>query len=181
MEQGKASVKVQVHEWTKKDKCFYILSMIPFVVVSVGTAYVLATYSIYLLVILVALYVMTCVFQAECCVGCPYRGKYCPALCGVYLGNLLSCVLYKNRPFDPRSFKFNAMAATAMAVVLVLYPLYWLFKSSWYLVPIYLTLIALHFFLFMATQCEKCSYNTTCPGGRAWRRCRRRLNVSRQA
>jgi hypothetical protein len=57
-------------------------------------------------------------------------------------------------------------------VVLVLYPLYWVFRTSWYLVPVYLLLIAAHFVLFAPTQCEKCSYNTTCPGGQTWRKCR---------
>jgi len=37
-------------------------------------------------------------------VGCPYRGRYCPALCGVYLGNLLSGMLYPNRQFDDQLF-----------------------------------------------------------------------------
>jgi len=166
-------MELKVYKWTKKDKWLYILSMFPFAVVFVGTAYLLATYSIYLLIILVALYIITNVFQAGCCVGCPYQGKYCPALCGVYLGNLLSSILYKNRQFDPKFFKLNATAGETMVLVLVLYPLYWVFKTGWYLVPIYLTLIAAHFFLFMPTQCEKCSYNTTCPGGLAWHRYRR--------
>jgi hypothetical protein len=180
MQQGKVNVEAKVHEWTKKDKCLYILSMIPFATVFVGTAYVLATHSVYLLIILLALYVMTCAFQAGCCVGCPYRGRYCPALCGVYLGNLLSRILYKNRQFDPRFFKLNATAGETMVLVLVLYPLYWIFHSGWHLVVIYLALIAAHFILFMPTQCDKCSYNTTCPGGRAWLRCRRLFSVSGQ-
>jgi hypothetical protein len=149
--------------------------MIPFLIVFIGTAYLLATYSIYLTILLVALYVLTNFFQAGCCVGCPYRGQYCPALCGVYLGNILSGILYRDRQFDAKFFKRNAAAGETMVLVLVLYPLYWVFRTGWYLVPIYLVLIASHFVLFMPTQCEKCSYNETCPGGQAWQNSRRRF------
>jgi hypothetical protein len=162
----------QVYEWTARDKWLYVLAMIPFVIVFVGTVYLLSTFSIYLVVIFIALYLLTNVFQAGCCVGCPYRGRYCPALCGVYLGNWLSGILYRDRQFEQEFFERNATAGETMVVVLVLYPLYWVFRTNWYLVPVYLALIAAHFVLFMPTQCEKCSYNTTCPGGQTWRKCR---------
>ena len=164
-----------VYKWTKKDKWLYVLSMIPFAFVFVGTAYLLATHSIYLLIIFITLYIITNIFQAGCCVGCPYQGKYCPALCGVYLGNLLSSILYRNRHFDPEFFKMNATAGESMVVIMAIYPLYWVSISGWYLVPIYLMLIAAHFLLLMATQCGKCSYRTTCPGGLAWQKCRKQL------
>ena len=60
-----------------------------------------------------------------------------------------------------------------MVVVLVLFPMYWVFQTAWYLVPIYLALVAAHFLIFMPTQCEKCSFNTTCPGGQTWLGCRK--------
>ena len=110
---------------------------------------------------------------AGACVGCPYQGKYCPALFGVYLGNFLSGILYKDRKFDEKFFKRNAAAGETMVLVLVLFPLYWVFITGWYLVLIYLALIAAHLVIFMPTQCEKCSYNTTCPGGLTWRSCRK--------
>ena len=166
-------MELKVYKWTKKDKWRYLLSMIPLTVMFVGTAYILATYSIYLPIILVALYIILNVFQAGCCVGCPYQGKYCPALLGVYLGNILSCTLYKHRQSDPKFFKFNETACEIFVFTLFIFPLYWVFKSGWYLVPIFLSLIAAHFILFMPTQCEKCSYNKTCPGGKAWLSCRR--------
>jgi hypothetical protein len=165
------------YEWTNKDKWLYALSMIPFLIVFIGTAYLLATYSIYLTIILVAMYILTNVFQAGCCVGCPYRGKYCPALFGVYLGNFLSGILYKNREFDEKFFKMNAAAGETMVLVIAVFPLYWVYRTSWVLVPIYLLLIAAHLVLFMPTQCEKCSYNTTCPGGQTWLSCRDRFKI----
>ncbi|MBN2274751.1 MAG: hypothetical protein JXK95_10490 [Bacteroidales bacterium] len=161
---------MEFYKWTKKDKWLYFLSMIPFLIVFIGTAYLLATYSIILLFILIALYLITNIFQAGCCIGCPYRGKYCPALCGVYLGNILSGFLYKKRQFDPKFFKLNANAGETMILIIAIFPLYWIYKTGWYLIPIYVILIAAHFILFMATQCGKCSYNTTCPAGQAWHR-----------
>ncbi len=162
------------YEWTRSDKWLYALSMIPFLVVFVGTIILLASHGVYLAVIFVALYLITNVFQAGCCVGCPYRGRYCPALCGVYLGNALSGVLYPKRVFDERFFQRNAVAGETMVVILIVFPIYWVFRTNWYLVPLYLLLVLSHFALFMSTQCGKCSYNTTCPGGKAWLRCRGR-------
>jgi hypothetical protein len=167
----------KIYNWTPRDKWLYALSMIPFAAAFFGTAYLLATYSVYLTLILVALYILTNIFQAGCCVGCPYQGKYCPALCGVYLGNLLSSIAYKDREFDQTFFKLNANAAEIMVLVLVFYPVYWIYRYSWYFLLIYFGLIAAHFFLFMPTQCEKCSYNTTCPGGQTWQKCRRPLGI----
>ncbi|MBN1485659.1 MAG: hypothetical protein JXA37_13175 [Chloroflexia bacterium] len=172
-------MKTKPYVWTKRDKWLYALSMAPFLTVFVGTAYLLSTYSIWLTIILIGLYVLTNVFQAGCCVGCPYRGAYCPALCGVYLGNFLSGILYKERTFEAKFFERNAAAGETMVLILILFPLYWVFRTGWYLVPIYLLLIALHFVLFMPTQCEKCGYNSTCPGGKAWTSCRNRFGFRR--
>ncbi len=159
------------YQWTSRDKYLYWLSMVPFLVVFIGALLLLTTYSAWLSVALMVFYLLTCVFQAGCCIGCPYRGKYCPALFGIYLGNLLSTLLYPNREFDQKFFDRNAAAGEIMVLVLALFPIYWVVKTSWWLLPVYLLLIAAHLVLFMPTQCEKCSYNETCPGGIAWRAC----------
>ena len=161
------------YQWTRKDKVLYALSMVPFLVVLLGSIYLLSTYSVILPILLVVLYLVTNIFQAGCCVGCPYQGKYCPALCGVYLANLLSGILYKNREFDQDSFDRNAKAGEIMLFLTILFPIYWIFRTSWILVPVYLLLLAAHFLLFMPTQCENCGYSTTCPGGQVWQSCRK--------
>jgi hypothetical protein len=33
----------------------------------------------------------------------------------------------------------------------------------------------------MPIQCEKCSYNTTCPGGQIWKKFCRRLGIGKVA
>ena len=163
------------YEWNARDKWLYGLSMVPFAAVFFGTAFLLSTYSIFLTLILFALYLITNFFQAGCCIGCPYRGKYCPALCGVYLGNLLSVILYKNRQFDEKFFRRNAAAAEMMVLITAIFPLYWIWQWGWYLVLVYLLLLAAHVILFMPTQCEKCGYRNICPGGQAWQSCRKYL------
>ena len=163
------------YQWTKKDKWLYALSMLPFLVVFLGTIYLLSTFSVILALILVILFLVTNLFQAGCCVGCPYQGEYCPALCGVYLGNILSGILYKNRKFNQDFFNRNAQWGELLLVLTILFPVYWIVRTSWLLMPVYFLLLIAHFLLFMPTQCENCSYNTTCPGGKAWLVCRRRL------
>lgn len=160
-----------VYQWTARDKWLYALSLIPFLVVFVGALLLLATYSIWLSVLLVGFYLLTCVFQAGCCVGCPYRGRYCPALFGIYLGNLLSGIMYPKREFDQKFFDRNAAAGEIMVLVMALFPVYWVAKTSGWLLPVYFLLIAAHLVLFMPTQCDKCSYSETCPGGVTWRAC----------
>ncbi len=156
------------YSWTRIDKWWYFISMIPFALMFVGTFYLLVNYSIYLSVIWVVLYIIVNIFQAGCCVGCPYRGKYCPAFCGVYLGNLLSGILYKDRQFDAKFYENNAAGGEISLVVFLIFPIYWIFRSGWYFIPIYVVLVVAHVFLFMPKQCAKCSYNTTCPGGKAY-------------
>ena len=163
------------YQWTKKDKWLYALSMLPFIIVFLGTLYLLSTFSIILAIILVSLFLLTNLFQAGCCVGCPYQGEYCPALCGVYLGNVLSGILYKNRKFDQDFFNRNAQVGELLLVLTILFPVYWIIRTNWLLVPVYFLLLIAHFLLFMPTQCENCSYNKTCPGGKAWLVCRRWL------
>lgn len=159
------------YQWTSRDKWLYALSMVPFLVVFAGAIILLGSFSPWLSVLLVFFYLLTNVFQAGCCVGCPYRGKYCPALFGVYLGNILSGVLYPNREFDQDFFDKNAAAGEIMVLVIAIFPVYWVVKTSWWLLPVYILLIGAHLVLFMPTQCEKCGYNEICPGGIAWRSC----------
>ncbi|MEZ4813539.1 MAG: hypothetical protein R2883_08760 [Caldisericia bacterium] len=157
------------YEWTAKDKVLYAISLVPLVAVFVMTAIILNDSSVWLMITLFALYILVNFFQAGCCIGCPYRGRYCPALCGVYLGNFLSTVLYKNRTkHDPKFFKINATFGETILFVTILFPVYWVYLFGWIYLVVCFVLITTHFLLFMSTQCGKCSYNDTCPGGKMW-------------
>lgn len=158
----------EYYHWTKKDIWLYGISIIPFVLMLAGTLYLLRNYSVFISVVWILIYLIVNIFQAGCCVGCPYRGRYCPAFCGVYFGNILSGILYKKRPFDPEFYKKNATGGEITLTIFFLFPLYWIFLVNWYYVLIYLGLVVTHIILFMPLQCPKCSYNKTCPGGKAY-------------
>jgi hypothetical protein len=147
--------------------------MIPFIISFGGAVVVLATRSINISLVYLGIYLCINVFQAGCCVGCPYRGKYCPAFFGVYLGNLFSTIIYKDRMFDEEFFEKNAAAGEIMLIIYLLFPLYWFYQTAWYLVPLSLLMFILHVLLFAPTQCEKCGCNNICPGGKAWHSCRK--------
>ena len=165
-------LKKQVYHWTTEDKWKYGISLIPFLIAFLGTAHFIGTISIYLPLIFLGLYLVGNIFQAGACTGCPYRGKYCPPLFGVYLGNILSTVLYRNRKFDMKFIESQAKIAEVVIYGMFLFPVYWLFTLGWYFPVTYFALLLIHLALFMPTQCEKCSYNEICPGGIAWRKCR---------
>jgi len=156
------------YRWTPADKLRYALSLIPFLALIAGTAYILKEYPLFIIAGWFSIYLVVNIFQAGCCVGCPYRGKYCPAFVGVFIGNFLSTLLYRNREHDPAFFKRNAAGGEITLIIFLLFPLYWIFKTEWWYTLIYLGLLALHIFLFMPTQCSKCSYSETCPGGKAY-------------
>jgi hypothetical protein len=154
-----------VYLWSNQDKLLYFAILLPFLVAFIGAAYLLATVSIYLTVIFLLLYVMTSFFQAGCCIGCPYRGRFCPAVFGVYLANFLSAAIYKQRNFEPRFFRTNAMLAEISAIILFLFPIYWLILLNWYYVVIFAILMVVHVVAFFPVMCPNCSYHDTCPGG----------------
>lgn len=157
------------YKWTLKDKSMYVLSLIPFILMVLGTLMVLVQYDPWITVIWIILYLIVNIFQAGCCVGCPYRGKYCPAFVGVYLGNILSRILYPKRQFDKKFFERNAAGGEIFLIIFLLFPLYWGFLKAPLNILVYFILLLLHIVLFMPTQCSKCSYHHTCPGGKAYK------------
>jgi len=156
-----------IYQWSNRDKFLYFVILIPLLVAFIEAAYLLATVSIYLTVIFFLLYLGLNFFQAGCCIGCPYRGKYCPAVFGIYLANFLSATIYKKRNFEPRFHRTNATLAGIFVMITFLFPVYWLLVSNWYYLAIFLVLIIGHIALFYPFICPKCSYNDTCPGGQA--------------
>ena len=154
------------YRWKVRDKLYYFLSLLPFIIGFVGAACILASFNIYLLLLFIVLYLVANVFQAGACVGCPYRGRFCTAIFGIYLANIISSLIYKNRTFNQRFFNINAEIASTVAIITSLIPVYWLFISGWYYLVAYIVLTAAHIFLFYRLFCPKCSYHNTCPGGR---------------
>ncbi|MGD8821498.1 MAG: hypothetical protein PVG63_00210 [Anaerolineales bacterium] len=161
-----------VYQWTERDQRRYIVSLIPFLIAVILGAAVIWSYSWWLLAAWMGLYLLVNLFQAGCCVGCPYRGRYCPAILGITLSNWLSKTIYAEREFNASFFQRNATAAEIVLVAFMVFPLPWLVSVQWILAALYLLFLASHFVLFMPTQCEHCGYNQTCPGGQSWLRCK---------
>ena len=155
-----------IYNWTRKDWNVYALSLIPFTVAFMGTAYLLTRVSLYLVVIFLLLYLAINFFQAGACIGCPYRGKSCPAFCGIYLSNIISFRLYKGREFKRSFFNTNANLAQITALIMFLFPIYWLVLIGWYYAVAYVALLAVHIVPFVLYFCPKCSYRHVCPAGR---------------
>lgn len=168
----------KIYQWSKQDKLLYFISLIPFVVAFTGAAYLLATVSIFLTGIFLLLYIIINFFQAGCCIGCPYRGKYCPAFIGVYFGNILSTLIYKNRNFEPKFHKINTTLGETFCIITLLFPVYWLLLTDWRYLVIFITLIIIHIILFLPLMCPKCSYNDICPGGQAYHKLFKKKKIS---
>ena len=141
------------------------MSIIPFLIAFAGAAYILVTSFIYLMIVFFGLYMLGNIFQAGACVGCPYRGKFCPAVFGVYFSNLTSSLIYKNRHFEQRFYNINASFASVICIIALVFPAYWLYINGWYYLFLYLVFLSLHVVTFFSKICPKCSYNNTCPGG----------------
>jgi hypothetical protein len=154
------------YEWSVQDKLLYVLALIPFLVAFVGATYLLGSISIYLTLVLLGLYLLANLFQAGCCVGCPYQGRYCPAIFGVYPANWLSTRIYAHRQHDSRFFHTNATLAEITVVVMIAFAGLWLATLSWWFVVALFLLLAAHMLLFLTLICPKCSYSDTCPAGK---------------
>jgi len=158
-----------VYQWTKQDRVLHLLPAIPLIAYYVGSIYLLAMGSIYLVVIFLLLWVGVNVFAAGICAGCPYRGGYCPGVCQLYFAPFLSTLIYKGRVRDSRSqsFKANLLLIGAFGMGSYVFGFYWLFRLYWHEHPIIvlglLALLLIHMPLSFFLLCPKCSYNDTCP------------------
>ncbi|MFX1536923.1 MAG: hypothetical protein ACFFDI_22115, partial [Promethearchaeota archaeon] len=62
--------------------------------------------------------------------------------------------------------KINATIAEIFVVIILLFSGFWLLTLSWIYPVLLLILITVHFALFFIVICPKCSYHSTCPGGK---------------
>jgi hypothetical protein len=155
------------YAWTLRDKLTYAFALTPFLIAFIGALVLIATISPYWTILLLALYLLGCFFQAGCCIGCPYRGRYCPALFGIFPANLISSRIYPDREHDQRFFDRSAALAEAVVAIIAVLCCVLLFTIHWALSLLFLALGAVHLLSFFRWICPKCGYNETCPGGRA--------------
>ncbi len=159
----------QLYQWTKRDRIIYFIALLPFLMAFCFTFYLLATISLYLPVIFILFFLGINIFQAGCCVGCSYVGRFCPAVFGVYLANILSSKMYKQKTHKSNFFKKNAFFAGISVALFFTFPFYWLFNLNWHYLVVFYGLMIVHLLLLLIILCPKCDYNKICPAGKTSR------------
>jgi hypothetical protein len=163
------------HQWTKKDRVRHSIPATPLILFYIGSIYLLAKESIELVALFLLLWVGVNLAVAGICVGCPYRGGYCPGLSQLYFAPLLSKILYPNRDQirGLRSFKSELTLLGVLGLGHYVFTFYWLFRL--YLQPsplavlLLLALLIVHMPLSFFIICPKGGYNDTCPMSRVSR------------
>ena len=159
----------KVYQWSKQDRTLHLLPAIPLIAFYLGSTYLLAKESVWLVAVFLLLWVGVNVSVAGICAGCPYRGGYCPGICQLYFAPFLSLVIYKNkeRVTGARSFKPNLALLGVFGIGSYVFGFYWLFRLYWrehpVVVLVLLALLFVHMPLSFFLLCPKCSYNDTCP------------------
>lgn len=161
--------KKQVYQWSKRDKMLHLLPATFLIAFYVGTIYLLAVRSIYLVGIFILLWIATNAAVTGICAGCPYCGRYCPGISQLYFAPFLSSMVCKGQRKKPaaRSFKFNLIVLGVCGIGSYLFAFYWLFRFYWperaVVVMALLGSLLLHMPLSFFLLCPKCGYNDICP------------------
>jgi hypothetical protein len=165
----------QVYKWKRIDKIIHLLPALPLIMFYAGTIYLLSIKSIVLVVILIILWIATNLSITRICAGCPYRGKYCPGLCQLFIAPYLSLIIFKK---GIKREKINSFTADLLLLglfgigsyIFAFYYLFILYWTNYYLVIIILlVLLLLNMGLSFFLLCPKCSYNTICPIARVYK------------
>jgi hypothetical protein len=162
-----------VYQWSRQDRLLHLLPAIPLIAFYIGSAYMLAGESVWLVVVILLLWVAVNVSVAGICAGCPYRGGYCPGVCQLYFAPFLSLVMYKEKGSGVRSFKVHLALLGIFGVGSYVFAFYWLFRLYWQEHPLVvlglLALLLVHMPLSFFILCPKCGHNDTCPMARVHR------------
>ena len=146
---------------------YYVSTAILFIVQGLIFLYLWTINPIYSLMMIV-LYLATSYFQSYCCVyqDCPYIGEMCPAISGIYVGNIFAQKLYsKDTPKDEKRFHRHKNLGILFWLLMVFFPLYWIYLLDLYYAIFYVIFHLGYFVLFGLTICPSCAIKETCPGG----------------
>ena len=161
----------QFYQWSRRDRRIHLLPALPLIVFYVVTLYLLALHSLNLVVVFILLWLATNLSAIRICAGCPYRGRYCPGLCQLFIAPFLSMLLVKDsKEAITRSFKVDLALLGVFGIGSYLFAFYWLFVLYWsehfVIVLVLLGLLLLYMPLSFFLLCPKCGYNTICPMAR---------------
>jgi hypothetical protein len=162
----------QVYQWSKRDRILHLLPALPLIVFYVVTLYMLALHSFYLVAVFILLWLATNLSLIRICAGCPYRGRYCPGICQLFIAPFLSAIIIKanRKKSTPRSFKVDLALLGVFGIGSYLFAFYWLFILYWseyYIIVLLLFgLLLLYMPLSFFLLCPKCGYNHKYPMAR---------------
>ena len=151
----------------EKRRRYYVSTAILFLVQGLVFLYLWTINPIYSL-IMIALYLATSYFQAYCCTyqECPYIGEFCPAISGIYIGNLIANRFYsKETPKNEKKFHRHKNLGILFWLLMIFFPLYWIYVLNLYYAIFYVIFHLGYFVLFGLTICPSCAIKDTCPGG----------------
>jgi len=157
--------QVKVSKWSKDDRFFYfftvLLTWILFTIIAIIYSF---KYSIFTLIAYLLIYFLLVFFQAkDWCVGCPYRGKFCPGILCMGLANIISAKFFKNKKFQYS--KYNEHLVSVLTAIYFFYPVFFFYSNTLILVS-YLLLLIIHLLLEWKFFCPNCKFNNVCPGGK---------------
>jgi hypothetical protein len=151
-------------------KGVYFALTIPFLVIVILVFVYLWRNNILLSFVLLALYLATSYFQAYCCAyqECPYIGRFCPAIVGIYPANLFAKLLYGRKKVVESKVRFEVQAtlATIGWLGIAILPLYWLWQLGAIFAIGYFASHVIYYLIYGLTVCPKCAIRDTCPGGK---------------
>ena len=162
----------QVYQWSRRDKCIHLLPALPLLLFYAGTLYLFSLESVYLMLGFILLWLGTNISAVRICAGCPYRGRYCPGLCQLFIAPFISMFLLggKNQKSARRSFTIDVALLGLFGIGSYLFAFYWLFvlywKEYWIVVLVLLGCLLLYMPLSFFLLCPKCGYNEICPMAR---------------
>ncbi|MBD3407534.1 MAG: hypothetical protein GF411_15565 [Candidatus Lokiarchaeota archaeon] len=151
----------------KNRRRYYVLTAV-FLVVLVWTILYLWIINPLLSLIMIGFYLATNYFQAYCCYyqRCPYIGAFCPAISGIYLGNILANRLKKkNAEMSEKKFKLHKNLGVLSYFATLLFPIYWIYLLGLEFALLYFVFQVAHYAIFGLTVCPSCAIRDTCPGG----------------
>jgi hypothetical protein len=120
-------------------------------------------------IVMLLLYLLTCVFQAYCCAyqECPYIGGFCPAIAGIVPASFFARWLFRGKRPSGSRRRFGAYVTLAILswLCLIVLPVPWITRLGGFLAVGYVALHALYTVVFFLTVCPACAIRHICPGG----------------
>jgi hypothetical protein len=157
--------KEKVPEWSSNDKLLYFsTALFAWILLTAISLIYIYKNSIYSLIVYLLIYILLVFFQAkDWCIGCPYRGKFCPGILCMGLANIMSIKLFKNKQF--KYTKKQEHIISILTGIYFIYPVFFIYNNILILV-FYIVFLIIHLLLVWKFFCPKCKFNKICPGGK---------------